>query len=233
MDACPVPIKTVRVKTDMRYMTFIDRDAVSQLQEYLTWKEAKYGKQDVSKPLFLTKQKKPIHSAWVSKCFSVAAVRAGIQKKVSHRVYKIRSHEVRDLLKSTLISDGCAQYAAEHVLGHAPRDSYEKQAILYPEKLRAEYARASASLNIFSKMESTLNSPKDPESQEAQIRDLKAEVAELRQSKTQDGMVDDRHKNSMNKMHEEIKRLTRVLDSLPDDIKARIADKFEDSDGMG
>ena len=48
-------------------------------------------------------------------------------------MYKIHSHEVRDLLKSTLIVSGCAQYVAEHVLGHAPRDSYEKQASLYPE----------------------------------------------------------------------------------------------------
>ena len=45
---------------------------------------------------------------------------------------------------------GCAQHAADHVLGHAPRDSYEKQAVLYPEVLRSEYAKASGHLNIFS-----------------------------------------------------------------------------------
>ncbi len=227
LDTCPVPIKTVRVKTDMRYMTFIDRDAVTQLQEYLTWKEAKYGKQDVSKPLFLTKQKKPIHSAWVSKCFSVAAVRAGIQKKVSHRVYKIRSHEVRDLLKSTLISDGCAQYAAEHILGHAPRDSYEKQAILYPEKLRAEYARASASLNIFSKMESTLNSPVDPESQDERIRELEAQIKALTQTNTEKDLMKILYTNAMNEMNEKINRLARLLDKLPDDVKEKMPDEFD------
>ena len=75
------------------------------------------------------------------------------QKMVSHRVYKIHSHEVRDLLKSTLLVSGCAQYAADHVLGHSPRDSYEKQAALYPEKLRSEYAKASGRLNIFSSIE--------------------------------------------------------------------------------
>ena len=82
-----------------------------------------------------------------------AAIDAGIQKRVSHRVYKIHSHEVRDLLKSTLIVSGCAQYVAEHVLGHAPRDSYEKQASLYPETLRSEYAKASGRLNIFTSIE--------------------------------------------------------------------------------
>ena len=42
---------------------------------------------------------------------------------------------------------------AEHVLGHAPRDSYEKQASLYPETLRSEYAKASGRLNIFTSIE--------------------------------------------------------------------------------
>ena len=221
LNMCPVPIKTVRVKTDMRYMTFIDRDAVTQLQEYLTWKEAKYGKQDVSRPLFLTKQKKPIHSAWVSKCFSVAAVRAGIQKKVSHHVYKIRSHEVRDLLKSTLISDGCAQYAAEHILGHAPRDSYEKQAILYPEKLRAEYAKASASLNIFSKVESNLNSSVDPESQDERIRDLEEEVAKHKASNAEIALLERRHRQSMQEMYRVMESLKEKIDSLQRDATDR------------
>ena len=90
---------------------------------------------------------------WISSRFSKAATDAGIQKVVSHRVFKIHSHEVRDLLKSTLLVSGCAQYAADHVLGHSPGDSYEKQAALYPETLRAEYAKASGRLNVFASIE--------------------------------------------------------------------------------
>ena len=41
---CPVPIKLVRVKTVVPCMTFLDHDAIVQLQEYLTWKEAKHGR---------------------------------------------------------------------------------------------------------------------------------------------------------------------------------------------
>ena len=89
----------------------------------------------------MTRRGAPVGPNWISNRFSKAAIDAGIQKRVSHRVYKIHSHEVRDLLKSTLIVSGCAQYVAEHVLGHAPRDSYEKQASLYPETLRSEYAQ--------------------------------------------------------------------------------------------
>ena len=123
---CPVPIKLIRVKTDVSYTTFLDHDAITQLQEYLTWKEAKHGRQDGTKPLFLTKQGRPIHSAWLSKGFSAVAVRAGIQKKVSHKMFKMRAHQFRHLLKSTLNASGAASYVADHVLGHAPRDSYEK-----------------------------------------------------------------------------------------------------------
>ena len=127
---------------------------MSHLQDYLRWKERRDGKRyDPSGPLFVTRRGAPVGSNWVSRKFSKAAIDAGIQKRTSHRVYKIHSHEVRDLLKSTLIVSECAQYAADHMLGHAPRDSYEKQATLYPEKLRSEYAKASGRLNIFTSIE--------------------------------------------------------------------------------
>ena len=40
---CPVPIRLVRVKTGMAYTTFIDRDAVAHLQDYLRWREFQGG----------------------------------------------------------------------------------------------------------------------------------------------------------------------------------------------
>ena len=43
-----------------------------------------------------------------------------------------------------------APYTADHVLWHAPRDSYEKQVTLYLEEMRAEYAKASSRIDIFS-----------------------------------------------------------------------------------
>ena len=46
LQMCPVPIKLVRVKTDVSHTTFLEHDAIAQLQEYRTWKETKYGKQN-------------------------------------------------------------------------------------------------------------------------------------------------------------------------------------------
>ena len=80
--------------------------------------------------------------------FSRAAARAGIQARTGRGSPRVRSHEARDLLKSTLVVAGCAAYAADYVLGHYPRDSYEKQAVLYPETIRMGYAKASAALNL-------------------------------------------------------------------------------------
>ena len=89
------------------------------------------------KPLFMTKQNAPIHSTWLSKSFSEIDIRARIQKKVSHRIYKIRAHSIRHLLKSTPNTYSCAPYAADRVLGHAPRDTYEKQQLC----IRKSYAK--------------------------------------------------------------------------------------------
>ena len=230
VDACPVPIKLVRVKTGVPYTTFLDRDAVTQLKEYLTWKEARHGRQDASKPLFLTKQNAKIHSAWVSLGFSEVAVRAGIQEKVSHRVFKMRAHAVRHLLKSTLKTSGCAQYAAEHVLGHAPRDPYEKQAILYPEMIRAEYAKASSRINIFSKVENILNSPDDPARQNARILELEAQVRELTQAKAGGGLDGGERNDVISAMNEKIKLLMRLVDLLPDDVKEKMSGELDGAD---
>ena len=214
LEMCPVPIKLVRVKTRVSYTTFLEHDAIVQLREYLTWKETKYGKQDLSKPLFITTKAMPIRSVWISRCFSQMAVRAGVQKKVSPTVYKMRAHDVRDLLKSTLIASGCAQYAADHVLGHAPRDSYEKQFTLYPEELRAEYAKASSRINIFSKVESVLNTAKDPASQDARIRELEAQVAGTSTTNAEIALLERRHRESMQKMYSAIESLKEQISSL-------------------
>ena len=214
LDLCPVPITLVRVKTDVRYTTFLEHDAIAQLQRYLTWKEGKYGKQGQSKPLFMTKQNTPIHSIWLSTCFSQVAVRAGMQEKISHKVYKMQAHKVRHLLKSTLITYGCAPYAAEHVLGHAPRDAYEKSAILYPKNLRAEYAKASSHINIFSKVESNLNTSDDPESLHARIKELEAQAAGTSTASAEIALLERRHLESMQKMYGVIESLREEISSL-------------------
>ena len=228
LEMCPVPIKLVRVKTDVSYTTFLEHDAIAQLQEYLTWKEMKYSKQNISKPLFMTKQNTPIHPMWLSKNFSEVAVRAGVQEKVSHKLYRILAHDVRHLLKSTLIISGCAQYAADHVLGHAPRDTYEKQATLYPEELRAEYAKASSRLNIFSQIEGSLNTADDPASLHARIIELEDEIWASKQYKIEHDLINRGRLRIIDEKAKELKHLQYLFDSLPESVKKRMEEQIED-----
>ena len=105
--------------------------------------------------------------------------RAGLHEWISsykliHRS-KRTSHELRDLLKSTLIVCGVADYVCELAIGHKVGDSYEKQDKLYPEKTRSEFMKASKKLNIFSNASSSLKSVEDSDSLRKQLQELKEE----------------------------------------------------------
>ena len=109
------------------------------------------------------------------------------------------------------------------MLGHAPRDTYEKQAILYPEKLREEYAKASPYINIFSKVESILDAAEDPESQDARIKELETQVAGTDTTNAKIALLESRHRESVRKMYsaigspnEKIRSLQQQRDVAPD-----------------
>lgn len=148
---CPVPITLTRLKTGYTHLGFLERDAVAAVQEYLDWRRSRTGR-GMSKdlPLFLSSALKPIGSGWVTNAFSRLAWGSGVQQKTGKNSWRVDSHEMRSLLKSTLIECGCRMDVADHVIGHKPKDVYEKQSILYGETVRAEYAKAAHMLNIFS-----------------------------------------------------------------------------------
>ena len=91
--------------------------------------------------LFLDTSGNPISINWIGRRFGKLRRRSGVDKAYP-------SHEMRDLLKSTLIDSGCRPDVADHVIGHAPKDSYEKQTLLYPDNVRAEFAKASNRINV-------------------------------------------------------------------------------------
>ena len=105
-------------------------------------------------PLFVLKGNFPLTVNWVTRLIPRLARTAGIQKIIKSdavcKKYEKTGHELRDLLKSTLISCDVAGYVCELAIGHKIGDSYEKQDKLYPEKTRSEFAKASKKINIFS-----------------------------------------------------------------------------------
>ncbi len=180
VEKCPVPIKLTRVKTDYPHLGFLDRDAIESLQIFLKYRYEKTGSPiNKGDALFINKYFFPITSSWVNRKFTKLARVAGIQRKLDSYSVAVRyekdSHELRDLLKSTLIVCGTRYDVSDHVIGHKPKDSYEKQSKLYPDSLRSEYAKASRKLNIFSNLATNMQSIDDIESLKIQLKELKEE----------------------------------------------------------
>ena len=156
LDKCPIPIQLVRVKTSYQHTTFIDRDALEAVKDYLAWREKKHGPHDPDGPMFFNGVNESINTDNIKSAFTKLTEEARVQKKLAPRVFKITPHEMRDLMKSTLLMCGCAPWAADHVLGHTPKDSYDKPAEIYAEELRNEYSKVSKVLNMFSYVENQL-----------------------------------------------------------------------------
>ena len=188
LSKCPAPVKLTRMKTDYPHIGFLDVDAIQSLIDYLNYRETKTNaKMKMGFPLFLTSNNTPVYEGWVRNAFRKCAKNAGIQHRLDSYVRKVKydkdSHELRDLLKSILITSGTRYDVADHCIGHKPKDSYEKQARLYPDDLRLEYSKASKKLNIFSEVSSYLNGSRTIEAQQKQIQDLKERVAVMQKQR--------------------------------------------------
>ena len=222
LEKCPVPISLIRIKTDYKHLGFLDRDAIDILQKYLDYRKNKTKtNMKNGEALFLNKFNRPISTAWVFESFSRIAKRAGIQKFVKingRKQYKMNSHELRDLLKSTLIDSGCRIDVADHVIGHKPKDSYEKQAKLYPETLRKEYSKASKRLNIFTKFTSVVNGTDDSDYLKAELNQKIQEITEIKDkfvlesaTKKRDEIFAQRQQEMLNDMQKQIDRLSEKI----------------------
>lgn len=182
---CPAPIKLTRVKTNYNHRSYIDIDAIKALQKYLKVRYQKTGKIiRIGEPIFLNNKGKPVSIQWLSSLIPRLAKNAGIQKRFKVNTVEKNektTHELRDLLKSTLLVCGVTQYVCELAIGHKVGDSYEKQDELYPEKSRAEYMKASKKLNIFTNISNSMNSDHEKEILRSQLDDLKEQGIQDRQ----------------------------------------------------
>jgi len=224
LDKCPVPISLVRIKTDYKHLGFLERDAIFQLQKYLDYRKIKTG-QNMQKeqPLFLNKFGRPITSTWISNSFSRIAERAGIQKFIKingRKQFKMDSHELRDLLKSTLIDSGCRIDVADHVIGHKPKDSYEKQSTLYPETLRKEYAKASKRLNIFTKFSNVVSGKDDADELRLELKEKLSEMEKIKQSRLDDEARQYRHEKTSLEQARQMKLLQDTVNDLKKEIRS-------------
>lgn len=177
---CPVPIKLTRMKTDYVHTGFLDVDAVEAIQRYLDYRHEKtQSDMKNGEALFLNDKNQPITLTWINFSLRRLARNAGLEKVLPgyrQNRYKISAHEFRDLLKSTLLDCGVRPDLAEHFIGHKPKDSYEKQALLYPDSLKKEYSKASKRLNVFSNFSNFVKGAQDMDEMRDEIAKMKKRI---------------------------------------------------------
>lgn len=162
---CPAPIRLTRLKTGFTHTSYLDIDAIDAIREYLRFRR-KQTLRDMKngEALFLNQQRKPIRGEWIRSSLKKLRKNAGLDKKLSgykQTRYKIDSHELRDLLKSTLIECHVRIDLADYLIAHKP-ESYEKQADIFHQTVRKEYMKASKMLNIFSNISNYMNGENGP-----------------------------------------------------------------------
>ena len=181
---CPVPIRLTRMKTNYTHVGYLDVDAIQALQKYLKVRFNKTGKNiQPLEPIFIGRKNQPIRPQWLTDLIPKLANNAGIQKKIRNSNITVKnektSHELRDLLKSTLIVEGVASYVCELAIGHKVGDSYEKQDKLYPNKSREEFMKASSKINIFSNYTNYLKDGHNIQEKQKQLEDNQIVMAGL------------------------------------------------------
>ena len=216
---CPVPIRLSRVKTNYLHTGYLEHDAIIAIQEYLNFRYQSYLKRcrinkihesdrlekseimRSGKPLFVDRNNNAISINWITRLVPRLAIKAGIQNdlKGNRMIRKSEKvgHELRDLLKSTLIVSGCIDYVCQLAIGHKVGDSYEKQDKLYPEKSREEYAKASKRINIFSNVSNFVNNGDESE----QLKDKIATLEHRMKTEIHDAIIKERKE-----ILEEVKR---------------------------
>lgn len=181
----------------------------------------------VGKPLFVDKNNNAISINWVSRLVPRLAVKAGIQNNLDgNRIIKKSEkvgHELRDLLKSTLIVSGCMHYVCELAIGHTVGDSYEKQDKLYHDKSRSEYAKASSKINIFSNVSTYIQKGDQSDELKIKLRDAEIKIQDIK--KDFDSKLDYKIKESFGKFASE-------FEAMMDEKNKQFIDSMTASDEM-
>lgn len=197
---CPVPITVTRIKTNYKHVGFLDLDAIVSLQNYLKFRYQQTGESlENGMPIFLTSRKKPISYSWTMELIPRLAKNAGIQTVIPYKSRKMNqktSHELRDLLKSTLIACDVSQYVCELAIGHKVGDSYEKQSSLYPEKTRSEYMKASKKLNFITKMTNSISEKDSSDELKVKLEEIKdkSDLSNLKNEKVINQLMETQEK---------------------------------------
>ena len=158
----PVRIDLVRPKSDYRFYSFLDVDAIEALKEWLSFRERFIGPVRIrmsanpnalpeSDPIWTDQYSDPLKGAGIGHIFRDGGKRAGVNVyngptlafKGARVRFPFHSHEVRDTLRT--LARGKADVAvAEFCIGHSiDKLHYDKSPWNDPEYFRREYLKIS------------------------------------------------------------------------------------------
>jgi len=196
---CPVRIDLVRPKTDYRYYSFLDKDAVTLLKEWLAARQTRLGpirvyrpknpKQMVtSDPIYVYDYGPPLAAGYVCKVFRDWGKVAGVNQTPEERVaryhgasirYPFHSHECRDTLVTLGRRVGVDLAVVNFFVGHSiDRLGYDKSPWDHPEHFRAQYAKLTPYLNLISGTETRIKEETERKF-ESKIDEQAKQISEL------------------------------------------------------
>lgn len=238
----PVRVDVVRTKTGYHHYTFLDRDAIVALKEWLAVREGQAGKIKVypsrdqkalphSDPIYVTKsdlEAKPLRSVYVSTLFNRFGRRAGVNpptprdglppEKGGKRRYPFHAHEVRDTGITIARSIGVPREVVEFFAGHnIDRMGYDKSPKNDPEHFRQQYAKLARFLNVVSGEREQIEADYQKRLEE-RLREKDAENKESL-DRAMKSMVE--MKQDFERQQEQVREMARKLAEMESRTKAR------------
>jgi hypothetical protein len=170
-------VDLVRPKTDYQFFTFLDRDALAALKDWLNVRKSLHGPIRIkpqaspqtlatSDPVYVTDSGATLRPHYVTNLFEFYGVRSGVnvvpEEKVPRfkgawRRYPFRSHECRDTLitlgRRAKVDSAVVNFFVGHEIDVY---GYDKSPWDDPEFFRNEYARLAPYLNVVSQKETMM-----------------------------------------------------------------------------
>ena len=139
---CPIKINLIASREiHPQYFTFIGRDAIDALKEYLNVRgEVKDGE-----PIFITQRNEPIQGKVIDNQVQVLKRQTGLVNK------DFTPHTLRDIFRTEASHQGMKPEIAEFFIGHAlDQLGYNRLDEMYPQDFETEYSKVEPALNIVS-----------------------------------------------------------------------------------
>lgn len=182
------------LKPSGNYFTFIGKDGVTKLKDYLKYRaklvKGKEHAPSLNEAIFINEKLKPLRSQDSSGYFKRHAFRLGIIKKIykdDRARYRVHTHEMRDVFRTEWNLTDAKPFMAEFFMGHAIDSNRYNKIMQRPEWAEEQYCLAEPYLNILSEDPRTIKREDINTLVEQRVKErvktLETEIGELRRAK--------------------------------------------------